>query len=137
MRSDSRHVLHVGGECRTDWNVSGSVVIEPNGAVSGEAIAELRGQAECSFPQAQVETKRIWLDVRGALSGKRLRLSFSETARTPEGSADLGGFVATLRLIDPSFRLVGSSSTATVLAERPDGDLGRFVSNNRAHITAQ
>ena len=101
----SEHVLHEGGACRSDWKVSGTITVRPNGDASGVADADLASPASCDFSQSQVQTKAIRLVIAGTLEGGSLRLSFSEGGRTPVGSQDLGGFTNTLRFIHPSVRL--------------------------------
>ena len=101
----SEHILHEGGACRSDWKVSGTITVQPNGDASGVADADLASPASCDFSQSQVQTKAIRLVIAGTLEGGSLRLSFSEGGRTPVGSQDLGGFTNTLRFIHPSVRL--------------------------------
>jgi hypothetical protein len=135
MRITSRHVLHVGGSCESDWEVDGTVEIEPSGRVSGQATAKLSEPATCTFPQAQVQTKAIKLLVTGKPVGARLRLGFSESGRTPTGSQDLGGLPNTLSLLHPEVPEDGG--TAAVLVGRPDGDLGRYTSSAHVDLSLQ
>jgi hypothetical protein len=139
MVSGTRHRLHVGGSCVSDWAISGSVTIQPNGRSAGDAIARLRRPATCDFPQSQVQTRKIQLVVTGKLVGGSLRLSFSEAGRVPEGSQDLGGFTNTLSLIRPVFRLPNGTNRvrATVKATRPDGDLGLYSSDSACKLSLQ
>jgi hypothetical protein len=136
MDVTSQHVLHVGGSCRTDWRVTGSVTVQPNGRAAGDADAKLVAPAACDFSQAQVQTKAIRLVVVGTSVDGKLRLGFSEAGRTPVGSHDLGGLTNTLSLIHPSVRLRGSP-TAKVLATRPDGDLGTYSSSSHLRLSLQ
>ena len=139
MNSDTRHRLHVGGSCRSNWTISGTITVQPNGRAAGDANAVLRAPATCDFPQSQVQTKKIRLVVAGKLAGGSLRLSFSEGGRTPVGSQDLGGFTNTLSLIRPVIRLPAGArqGRATVHASRPDGDLGDYSSSSALRLVLQ
>jgi hypothetical protein len=139
MTSATAHHLHVGGSCRSDWRVRGTITIKPNGTAAGQGSAVLSQPATCDFPQSQVQTKKIALVVTGKLADGSLRLSFSEAGRTPVGSQDLGGFTNTLSLIRPVLRIRDGSERATVSvqASRPDGDLGSYRSDSRAELSPQ
>ena len=139
MTSATAHHLHVGGSCRSDWRVRGTITIKPDGTAAGQGSAVLSQPANCDFPQSQVQTKKIALVVTGKLADGSLRLSFSEAGRTPVGSQDLGGFTNTLSLIRPVLRIRDGSERATVSvqASRPDGDLGSYSSDSRAELSLQ
>jgi len=139
MVSGTTHRLHVGGSCRSNWSISGTLTIQPNGRTAGDALATLRAPASCDFPQSQVQTRKIRLVVTGKLAGGSLRLSFSEAGRTPVGSQDLGGFTNTLSLIRPVIRLPDGArgSEASVKATRPDGDLGIYSSDSALELSLQ
>ena len=139
MDSDSLHRLHVGGSCRSDWTISGTITMQPSGKAAGDAIAVLRAPAACDFPQSQVQTKKIRLVVTGKLAGGSLRLSFSEAGQAPVGSQDLGGFSNTLSLIRPVIHLSKDArrGRASVKATRPDGDLGTYSSDSALQLVLQ
>lgn len=139
MTSATAHHLHVGGSCRSDWRIRGTITIQPNGRAAGQGSAELGQPATCDFPQSQVQTKKIALVVTGKLAEGSLRLSFSEAGRTPVGSQDLGGFTNTLSLIKPVLRIRDGSerATASVQASRPDGDLGSYSSDSHVELSQQ
>lgn len=139
MRVNTKHTLHEGGACRSDWNVSGTIEIEPNGTTSGAADAKLAAPAACDFSQSQVQAKAIRLVVTGTRQAGVLRLSFSEGGRTPVGSSDLGGFTNTLRFIDPAVRLPADATAghATTKVTRPDGDLGAYSSATVLRVALQ
>ena len=139
MMSGTTHRLHVGGTCRSNWGITGTITIQPSGRAAGDASAVLREPATCDFPQSQVQTKKIRLVVTGRLAEGSLRLSFSEAGRTPVGSQDLGGFTNTLSLIRPVIRLPAGArhGRATVRASRPDGDLGTYASDNAVDVALQ
>ena len=135
----SEHVLHEGGACRSDWKVSGTVTVQPNGQASGVADADLASPASCDFTQSQVQTKAIRLVITGTLEQGTLRLSFSEGGRTPVGSQDLGGFTNTLRFIHPSVRLPAGAQQGKAAAHvtRSDGDLGTYSSTTTLRLSLQ
>jgi hypothetical protein len=139
MTSATAHHLHVGGSCRSDWLIRGTITIRPDGSAAGQGSAVLSQPATCDFPQSQVQTKKIALVVTGRLAGGSLRLSFSEAGRTPVGSQDLGGFTNTLHWIRPVLRIRDGSERATASAQvtKPDGDLGTYSSDSRADLTLQ
>ncbi len=139
MDSDTRHALHVGGSCRSDWRTTGTVTVQPNGRAAGDANAVLRAKVTCDFPQSQVQTKKIHLVVTGTLGGGSLRLSFSEAGRTPVGSQDLGGFTNTLSLIRPVIRLPNGADGghASISVSKPDGDLGTYSSTSALQLRLQ
>jgi hypothetical protein len=135
MQITSTHVLHVGGSCQSHWRVAGTMAIEASGRANGQATATLTGAVHCAFQQSQVETKAIKLTVAGKTVGGRLRLSFSEAGRSPVGSQDLGGLPNTLALIHPEVSPHGGS--ASVLATKPDGDLGHYTSSTHLQLSLQ
>lgn len=135
MTSDTRHELHVGGTCRTKWRTTGRVTVHADGSVAGEGTAELRGKAGCDFSTAQVQTRSIHVVITGTLDGRVLELRFAEAGRDPKGSQDLGGFSNTLHYIVPALKLTIGEGEGVVMVRKPDGDLGRWVSANRATAT--
>lgn len=132
----SQHALHVGGSCRTNWRVTGSITVQLNGRAAGDAEAKLASPVVCDFAQAQVQTEAIRLVVVGTTVDGKLRLGFSEAGRTPVGSQDLGGLTNTLALIHPEVPLRGTPNAA-VLATRPDGDLGTYTSSTHLQLSLQ
>ena len=139
MTSTTAHHLHVGGSCRSDWRVTGTITIQPDGTAAGRGSAALTGPATCDFPQSQVQTKKIALVVTGTLAKGSLRLAFSEAGRTPVGSQDLGGFTNTLHWIRPLLKIRDDSERAIASAQvrRPDGDLGSYSSDSRVALSLQ
>jgi len=139
MTSATAHHLHVGGSCRSDWRVTGTIAIQHNGSAAGQGSAVLARPATCDFAQSQVLTKKIALVVTGTLADGSLRLSFSEAGRTPVGSQDLGGFTNTLHWIRPLLRIRDGSDRATASAHvsRPDGDLGSYSSDSAVELSRQ
>lgn len=139
MHVRTQHTLHEGGACRSDWEVSGTIEIQPNGKTSGAADAKLAAPAACDFSQSQVQAKAIRLVVTGARAAGVLRLSFAEGGRTPVGSSDLGGFTNTLRFIHPVVRLPAGARAghATTKVARSDGDLGSYNSTTLLRVVLQ
>jgi hypothetical protein len=139
MRVQTQHTLHEGGACRSDWNVSGTIQIQPNGKTSGAADAKLAAPAACDFSQSQVQAKAIRLVVTGTQGAGALRLSFAEGGRTPVGSSDLGGFTNTLRFIHPVVKLPPGATAghATTKVTRSDGDLGTYGSTSLLRVALQ
>jgi hypothetical protein len=139
MHVDSQHTLHEGGACRSDWDVSGTIEIQPNGKASGVADAKLAGPASCDFAQSQVQTKELRLVITGTRASGVLKLSFSEGGRTPVGSQDLGGFTNTLHFIHPVVKLLPGAQRgdATTKVTRSDGDLGSYSSTSVLRLVSQ
>jgi hypothetical protein len=77
------------------------------------------------------------MDISGVLRGSTLTLSFAEVARSPVGGHDLGGFVATLPVIDPDVSMGPETGEGTAKASVPDGDQGSYVSQNEVQLTLQ
>ncbi len=125
MSSQTKHVLHVGGECRTSWDGIVRVEVAGGGRAEGTGQVELRGEAECDTTLTQVQVREIRLKAVGTLSDGRLELTFKEAGRDPVGSRDLGGFVATLSELAPSMR---EDDPTKLTVENSDGNLGRYVS---------
>lgn len=137
--SATRHVLHVGGSCHSDWEFDGSVTVDSHGRAAGSGVAKLTPPAGCDFPQAQVQTKSLKLQITGREKAGRLQLEFQEAGRMPVGSHDLGGLINTLSIIDPAFDVGGETtiSKGIVVASKPDGDQGTYSSNNHLQLSLQ
>jgi len=131
----SRHRLHEGGACRSNWRIHGQLGARSDGTISGRVVARLRGRASCDFPQAQVQTEKIGLDVRGSLHvADKVDLRFRETFLSPRGSRDLGGFVATIPLIEPTVDIAQGRGVTSFAESKPDGDRGEFASSGRLQL---
>jgi hypothetical protein len=139
MHVDSQHTLHEGGACRSDWDVSGTIEIQPNGKASGVADAKVAAPASCDFAQSQVQTKELRLVITGTRAAGVLKLSFSEGGRTPVGSQDLGGFTNTLHFIQPVVKLPADAQrgNAATKVTRSDGDLGSYSSTSALRLASQ
>jgi hypothetical protein len=137
MVSKTRHRLHEGGACTSNWVTTGGLATVSQGEIEGDAVAELVPPSGCPFSQAQVQTDTVTLRVVGELDGGRIRLSFTETGRSPAGSQDLGGFVATLPRISPVLRIVDVRDETVAAAVKPDGDQGSYASVNKVQLVQQ
>jgi hypothetical protein len=132
--STTRHDLHVGGSCRSAWVVRADLTELPDGLVNGEGEAELRGDASCDVPNAQVQATSIAMFVSGTRRGTTIRLTLEERGREPAGSRDVGGFTNTLSEMRFVFEGLGRRATDHVVVERGDGTLGTYVSDSDALI---
>jgi hypothetical protein len=137
MVSKTRHRLHEGGVCTSNWVTTGGLSTVSQGEIEGDAVAELVPPSGCPFSQAQVQTDTVTLRVVGKLEGGRIRLSFRETGRSPTGSQDLGGFIATLPRISPVLRIVDVRDETVAAAAKPDGDQGSYASVNKVQLAQQ
>ena len=126
MRISTQHTLHEGGACRSDWNVSGTIEIQPNGKTSGAADAKLTPPAGCDFAQSQILAGRDFTDA-------------DEGGRTPVGSSDLGGLTSTLRFIHPVVKLAPGAQAGhgATKVTRSDGDLGSYNSSTLLRVALQ
>ena len=98
IRSFTYHQLYVGGRCTTRWRGKLRFRIDDSGAVDGTGGARLFGTPACDLPIAQVQIRRIGLDVTGRLRNARLTLQLAQGSIRPSGGHDLGGFGAFLPL---------------------------------------
>jgi len=96
MFSRTTHTYRVGGSCTSDWRLRGRIQLTASGRVRGRGIARLLPGAECDFPSAQVQARRVLVRFVGRRDAGELDLRFREVGRQPAGSQDLGGFLETL-----------------------------------------
>jgi uncharacterized membrane protein len=137
MPSDTRHEFHVGGTCRTSWNIEGSFEAAADGVVHGGGTATLSVKV-CDFPEVQIQARSIQLQIRGTVEHEVVRLRFAEAGRDPVGSKDLGGLTNTLRAMRPRVSLDGEADgRVRFTVQKSDGDLGRYVSENRLRIACR
>jgi hypothetical protein len=131
MRSRTEHVFHVGGSCVTRWRTRLSFSVH-GAAIHGTGVAKLAGEVRCDFPEVQVQTVALQLQVSGVMRGDAATLGFAIVGEPdPRGSTDLGGLTATLALMHPRADLGARPASTTAHAQRPDGDLGVFRSTSR------
>jgi hypothetical protein len=98
VRSFTYHQLYVGGRCTTRWRGTLGFTVDDEGDVEGTGTARLFGALACDFPIAQVQLRRIGLDVTGRLRDARLTLRLAQASVSPSGGHDFGGFGAFLPL---------------------------------------
>jgi hypothetical protein len=129
----TRHELHVGGACSSDWRVAVRIRVREDASVANVGPARLVGEATCPFPTAQVQARAALLALEGHVEEGTLLAALHETGeRRPAGSGDLGGFFETLPRLRLHVPIEGPAEAQTV--ERPDGDLGRYVGRYRATL---
>lgn len=128
----SVHVLHVGGECRSDWEVQSVLSERPDGTLTGEGLATLAGDAGCDFATADTQTEVVVLTVRGGRRDDLVILRAEADGLDPVGSKDLGGFVATLPVV---LNLGGDPLSDSVTATMSDGKDGTYRANWRTRLT--
>jgi hypothetical protein len=130
MASRSTHTYRVGGSCTSDWRLErGRIRVNENGSVRGGGVARLLPGATCDFPSAQVQARRVFIEILGRRDGNRLLLRFRTDEVLPLGSQDLGAFVETLERVRVTLRerpRARASERARI--ERPDGDIFASVS---------
>jgi hypothetical protein len=128
----TEHVLHVGGSCRSDWDVQGVLREGRDGRLAGEGLATLRGPGGCDFPTADVQSETIPLAIVGVVDQDRgvalLRFAV-DGALLPVGSKDLGGFVETM---DGARIPAGTGRASRFRA--PDGNEGVYAATWRLRI---
>ncbi|HEX6843721.1 MAG TPA: hypothetical protein VF235_01275 [Actinomycetota bacterium] len=131
----TRHELHVGGTCTSDWEIRLEVEVAADAAATGTGEATVLEGAGCPFGAGgQVQARRIGLTARGHREGETLLLALNEDGgRTPAGAIDLGGLVETLPRLRLALEVDGAREV--VVVERPDGNLGRYVARYRAGAT--
>ncbi len=96
MSSRTTHTYRVGGSCTSNWRARGRIRLTESGRVEGRVIARLRPGATCDFPSAQIQARRVVVQIVGRRDAGELDLRFREGDRGPVGSQDLGGFLKTL-----------------------------------------
>jgi len=135
-RVESQHVLHVGGACRSDWDVQALVRERSDGSVAGSALATLHGEGGCDFPTAAVQTQTLTVAISGRVRPTdplSMRLLFEAPGNAdPVGSTDLGAF----DVLVPGFSFaIVPTSASRVATGRPDGNEGRFAMVWHARIS--
>lgn len=124
MISRTTHTYHVGGSCTSAWRLEGRLRISASGRIRGRGVAHLRPGADCDFPSAQVQARRVLVRFLGRREGDSLELGFRVGALTPAGSQDLGAFVrtfGTLRISVPE--RAGAEVTERTRIEDPEDEI--------------
>ncbi len=96
LRSITYHQLYVGGRCTSRWRGNLHFEVSDAGAIQGTGVARLVGGLECDFPIAQVQARRVALEVTGRLNQEHIALHLASSAIQPSNGRDYGGFVAVL-----------------------------------------
>lgn len=127
LRSLTYHQLYVGGRCTTRWRGNLRFTVSDTGWVQGTGVIRLSGELECDFPIAQVQARRVSVELSGRRRGRRVILRLSSTSILPAGSRDYGGLFAMLpaRL---EVRTSGGAAVSRVNGSRLDEQgRGTFV----------
>ena len=130
MTSRSTHTYRVGGSCTSDWRMErGRIRVTEDGQVRGGGTAGLLPGASCDFPSAQVQARRVVIEILGRRDGNRLRIRFRTAEVLPVGSQDLGAFVETLDRLRLTLReRPRERASERARIEQPDGDVFASVS---------
>jgi hypothetical protein len=133
MSSRSTHTYRVGGSCTSDWRMDGGRIrVGGSGPVRGRGVARLLPGASCDFPSAQIQARRVVIEILGRRDGGRLRLRFLLEDVLPPGSQDLGAFVETLERLRLTIgERPGARERERARIERPDGDVFASISRFR------
>jgi hypothetical protein len=140
IRSASYHDLYVGGRCRTDWVTTISFHALDNGKIVGTGTARMRGERECTFPNAQVNAERIEVSVGGTWDRGGFHIQLRDGDRSPKGTADYGGFAPTVFDDGPTAVMdvhldSDAAASGTIQMERVDEQgRGRYRSTNRVSL---
>ena len=134
MTSRSTHAYRVGGSCTSDWRMErGRIRVSGSGRVRGRGVARLLPGASCDFPSAQVQARRVEIEIVGRRDGGRVQLRFRIAQVLPTGSQDLGAFVDTLERVRLTIReRSGARERERARLERPNGDV--FASFSRFRL---
>jgi hypothetical protein len=132
MSSRTTHTYRVGGSCTSDWRLEGRIRLTESGRVRGRGIARLGPGAECDFPSAQVQSRRVVVLIIGRRDAGELALRFRERGRLPVGSQDLGAFVKTLSVLRFSIpERSGAEATKPKRIEDPEDEIYASVTKIR------
>ncbi|HEX5936847.1 MAG TPA: hypothetical protein VFZ75_04015 [Actinomycetota bacterium] len=133
MTSRSTHTYRVGGSCTSDWRMErGRIRVSGSGRVRGRGIARLLPGASCDFPSAQLQARRVGIEILGRRDGNRLRIRFRTAEVRPPGSQDLGAFVETLERLRLALReRPRARASERERIERSDGDVFASVARFR------
>ncbi len=135
-RVTSAHELHVGGACRSDWDVQAVLRERQNGRLAGSALATLRPGAGCDFPTADVQSETIFLRIMGRITDREDPVQMVLHVRAtgewePVGSKDLGAFIALLPDVEIRTSTgAGGSSTG----QGTDGNDGTYQATWRPMV---
>jgi hypothetical protein len=135
VSSRTTHTYRVGGSCTGDWGMRGGIRLTESGRLRGRGLARLLLGARCDFPSAQVQVRRVVVQIVGRREGDELVLRFREVRRQPVGSQDLGGFLKTLPTLRFSIpERAGAAASKRKRIEDADGEV--FFSVTRIRLRA-
>ena len=124
VSSRTTHTYRVGGSCTGDWGMRGAIRATESGRIRGRGLARLQLGARCDFPSAQVQVRRVVVQIVGRREGDELALRFREIRRRPVGSQDLGGFLETLPTLGFSIpERAGAQASMRTEIENSDGEI--------------
>jgi hypothetical protein len=133
----TEHRLNVGGTCRSDWRATYRVTLREDGSVGGGGgrATLVPNSAGCDFDQGQLQAETVDLAVAGTWErqGKRvwLRLRFREAGVEPQGSLDVGAFLATIEVVRPVIHPVFDAPFDELgdvrEVRRPDQNQGEYL----------
>jgi hypothetical protein len=125
----ARHVLYVGGACRSRWRTELRLVVDEDGSIRGTGVAIPVGEASCDFPQAQQQASRIRLGVQGSVAPDgTMRIAFGQARPVPPGTTDVGGVLVFFAHAQLSLDAgEGRSAEEAVRQERSDGNRGTYT----------
>ena len=132
LSSRTIHTYRVGGSCTSDWRLQGRIQLTASGRISGRGVARLQPGAGCDFPSAQIQTRRVVVEIVGRRDAPELALRLREGERRPVGSQDLGAFLETLDGLRFSIReRAGAEATERKRIEDPQEEIYRSVTTIR------
>ena len=136
VRIDTRtyHDLFVGGRCAANWRIDVGIAVA-DGPIDGAGAAVRKSDLRCDEPTAQVQAERIDMRAVGSLRDGILRVRLEETARSPDGSQELSGFLDTIPTVVLKLP-ARDGATASFDFEMPDGGQGTFGAAGTVVLTA-
>jgi hypothetical protein len=123
LRGSSTHTFRVGGRCESSWTGRFRAV-HTGPALTGSGVIRAVGQPSCDFPNAQVQSRLLELDLAGSHDVDTFTLGFSVVGREPIGSVDRGGFDELVAWLRPR---IGPSGSGRETGGRGDGVGGTVV----------
>ena len=134
--SSSSHDRYVGGSCATAWAGSFVFQVDDRGRVSGAGTAKLDGHLVCAAPTAQIQLTSISFSVKGERTSDGFTLHLTESASSPAGGDDQGGFRHTVLESGKRFDLVFDGDGGRLHFQRVD-DQGRGAYRSILRVTLE
>ncbi len=134
---DSRtwHDLPVGGRCVSLWRSELELLVDANGAITGDGAATLKSDLTCDFDVSQLQAEELRLVATGRVRGDELVFTVSEQGRTPPGSKDYGGLTNTLNFLKFRVPAVDGEAITVSVARPADAGRGEYGSVNHLRLT--